>query len=184
MPLILTPSQRCSISATIRTKTFSTTFYCCERTSKFPDLLILVWLNDDHLDSFRVSFLIYWLLDWLIDYMATCTVRYVSRLYLSATYAELHTSVTPIDEMTSVRTSRRKRVFHDERSTSSQSRSSTAREENTPKCMGSGIFIGTIFGLHSSHMNVDEMRSSQAGSDGGPWNSSVVWRMSPSISRL
>lgn len=118
MALILTPSSHRSISATIAMNKLPTTFYCCERTSKFPDLLILVWLNDDHLDSFRVSFLIYWLLDWLIDYMATWTVRYVSRLYLSATYAELHTSVTPIDEMTSVSRRRRKRIFHEERSSS------------------------------------------------------------------
>ena len=68
MPLIFTPNHR-SISTEIVTNALSTTFYWCERTSIFPDLLILVWLNDGHLDSFRVSFRIYWLRDWLIDWL-------------------------------------------------------------------------------------------------------------------
>lgn len=49
---------------------------------EFTNLFILLWLTDDHLDSFRVSFPISILIDWLHDYWYT-TAFFSSRFIIN-----------------------------------------------------------------------------------------------------
>ena len=74
--------------------------FTVEKEIEFTNLFILLWLNDDHLDSFRVLFPISLFIDWLIDYMMIGALRCFSRLDLSSTYVDLHTYVISIDNVT------------------------------------------------------------------------------------